>query len=47
MYERLYYLLFNRITDAVNAIEEGRIDDALKLLNDAQAEAEEQFIEEE
>lgn len=46
MYKKLYFLMFNRITDAVNALNEGRNDDALQALTDAQSEAEQIFIEE-
>lgn len=46
MYKKLYYLMFNRITDAVNALKEGQSNDALQTLTDAQSEAEQIFIEE-
>ena len=46
MYKKLYYLMFNRITDAVNALKEGRSNDALQTLTDAQSEAEQIFMEE-
>lgn len=46
MYKKLYYLMFNRITDAVKALKEGRSNDALQTLTDAQSEAEQIFMEE-
>lgn len=46
MYKKLYYLMFNRITDAVKALKEGRSNDALQMLTDAQSEAEQIFMEE-
>ena len=46
MYKKLYFLMFNRITDAVNALKEGQSNDALQMLTDAQSEAEQIFMEE-
>ena len=40
MYKKLYFMMFNRMTDAVNALKEGRSDDALQTLQGAQKEAE-------
>ena len=40
MYKKLYFMMFNRMTDAVNAPKEGRNDDALRALQGAQEEAE-------
>lgn len=45
MYKKLYFLMFNRITDAVDALKEGRNDDALQMLTDAQSEAEQIFMD--
>ena len=45
MYKKLYFMMFNRMTDAVNAPKEGRNDDALRALQSAQEEAEQIFIE--
>lgn len=45
MYKKLYFMMFNRMTDAVNAPKEGRNDDALRALQGAQEEAEQIFIE--
>ena len=35
MYKKLYFMMFNRMTDAVNALKEGRNDDALRALHGA------------
>ena len=35
MYKKLYFMMFNRMTDAVNALKEGRSDDALQTLQGA------------
>ena len=45
MYKKLYFMMFNRMTDAVNALKEGRSDDALQTLQGAQKEAEWIFVE--
>jgi hypothetical protein len=45
MYKKLYFMMFNRVTDAVNALKEGRSEDALRSLQGAQEEAEQIFIE--
>lgn len=45
MYKKLYFMMFNRMTDAVNALKEGRSDDALQTLQGAQKEAERIFVE--
>ncbi len=45
MYKSMYFLLFNRITDAINALNEGRSSDALLILTCAQTEAEQIFID--
>lgn len=44
MYEKLYFFLFNRITDALIALKDGRSLDAIRILSSAQSEAEEKFI---
>jgi hypothetical protein len=41
MYEKLYFFLFNRITDALIALKDGRSLDAIRILSSAQSEAEE------
>lgn len=45
MYKKLYFMMFNRMTGAVNALKEGRNDDALRALQGAQEGAEQIFIE--
>lgn len=45
MYKRLYFFLFNRITDAIASINEGRNGDALKALMQAQSDAEQMFVD--
>lgn len=46
MYKRLYFLLFNRITDAIDALDRGKAAEARVILLDAQQDAEEMYIEE-
>ena len=43
-YEKLYYYLFNRITDALKELEAGRAEAARAVLVSAQVRAEELFI---
>ena len=44
-YEKLYYTLFNKVTDAVNLLESGGdISDAVSLLKSGQISAEEIYI---
>ena len=43
IYERMYYMLFNRITDALVALEHGEIDRVKEILENSQTEAEEMF----
>ena|GEM_PF-344394 len=44
-YEKLYYTLFNKVTDAVNLLEGGGdISDAVSLLKSGQISAEEIYI---
>ena len=44
-YEKLYHLMFNRVTDALRELERGRVDTAKELLISAQQAAEELYIE--
>ena len=44
LYAQLYHLLFNRITDAVRALDAGRSELARELLRQAQQAAEEQYV---
>lgn len=44
-YEKLYFYLFNRITDALEELEEGRAGTARSILVSAQQAAEEMFVE--
>ena len=44
--EKRYYLLFNRITDAIAELEELNIGKAKKILIQAQQDAEEAYLEE-
>ena len=44
--EKRYYLLFNRITDAIAELEELNIGKAKKILIQAQQDAEEVYLEE-
>lgn len=43
-YQKLYHLLFNRITDSVELIESGGVGSALKTLKQVQQQAEEIYI---
>ena len=43
-YEKLYYYLFNRITDALSELEAGRAEAARDVLISAQTRAEELYI---
>ena len=43
-YKRLYYLLFNAITDALNVLNAGRFDSCAAILKQAQVMAEEIYI---
>ncbi len=45
-YEKLYYYLFNRITDALRELDAGRGEEARDALISAQVCAEAMFIEE-
>lgn len=44
-YERLYHLVFNRVTDALRELERGRAEAAKELLVSAQQEAENLYVE--
>lgn len=44
MYKKMYYILFNAITDVLKLLETGNIWDAKKRLMDAQCETEEIYI---
>lgn len=44
MYEQLYHLLFNSITDALELLEKGNVWDAKSLLMSAQCKAEKIYI---
>lgn len=45
MFKQMYLLLFNRITDAIEALQRGDREEARTILICAQQEAEELFIE--
>ena len=45
LYQQMYYILFHGISDALEALEEVRIQDAQQLLRAAQQEAEERYLE--
>ena len=45
MFHRMYLLLFNRITDALKALDRGDAASARAILMQAQQEAEELFME--
>jgi len=44
MFKKLYLLLFNRITDAIEALEHGNVMQAKTILIRAQQDAEQQYI---
>lgn len=44
-YEKLYFYLFNRITDALEELEKGRSELAREILVNAQQAAEEMYVE--
>lgn len=46
-YQKLYVFLFNKITDAVKAIDTGDVSSARAIMIKAQQEAEEMYIEDE
>lgn len=43
-FKRMYYLLFNKITDALNAIDNLNFGQAADVLRSAQVEAEELYV---
>ena len=45
IFERLYFFLFNALTDALEAIDSGLIAEAAEALRDAQCTAEELYIQ--
>lgn len=45
MFKRMYFMLFNRTTDAITAIERGDTEQARTILLRAQQDAEEVYIE--
>ena len=45
MFKQMYLLLFNRITDAIEALQRGESEEARTILICAQQEAEELYIE--
>lgn len=44
IYERMYYMLFNRVTDALEALERGETDKVKEILIKSQTETEEMFV---
>lgn len=46
MYEKMYHILFNAVTDAMDLMEEQKYQEALTLLEQASREAEEVYISE-
>ena len=44
-YQKMYYLLFNAITDALNLADRGKLAAALELLRQAQSTTEEMYME--
>lgn len=44
MYKKMYFRLFNAITDVLEALERGNIWDAKRLLKEAQCATEEMYI---
>lgn len=44
-YKRLYYFLFNAITDALEAMDAGYAPEATEMLKDSRREAEEMYIQ--
>lgn len=45
MFERMYFLLFNSITDALRQLESGNSKLAMEMLTEAQQRAEEMYIQ--
>ena len=46
-YKKMYYRLFNRVTDALCELEKNKYETARELLKEAQRETEEMYIESE
>lgn len=46
MYEKMYHILFNAITDAMDLMEEQKYQEAMTLLEQASRDAEEVYIAE-
>lgn len=44
MYRKLYYALFNDVTDALSALEAKKYEQAARLLRQAQRDAEERYL---
>ena len=44
MYKKMYLLVFNAMTDAQRLLAEGKVEEAVKKLMDAQCEAEEIYL---
>ena len=44
VFKKMYYRLFNRVTDAIERLERGEAAAAAELLKSAQCETEEMFI---
>ena len=44
MYKKMYLLLFNAMTDAEQLLKEGKVEEAVKKLMDAQCAAEEIYL---
>ena len=45
MYRKMYYTLFNAITDALELMEQGEVEKAKRLLEEAQQASEELYME--
>lgn len=45
MFKQMYFLLFNRITDAIEALRRGNSEKAREILIRAQQDAEELYVE--
>ena len=45
MYEKMYFVLFNRVTDAIEALERGDAERAKMILIRAQQDVEELYVE--
>lgn len=47
IYKRLYYMIFNAMTDTIEALEYQNYGRAIQIMKKAQQEAEERFMKEE